>query len=178
MVIKDNQPALLGDLETLFRRRPGPGQDLRHVQSVSKGHGRVETRTLSASTDLNAYLDWPHVGQAVCLDTQVLHLTSGQTTTQRRYALTSLTPDQLPLSTVLTRWRDHWRIENNLHWPRDVLMREDHSRIRSGSLPHVMAALHNATLSILKLLRYDSLKDARARLALDLHTACSIVGIP
>jgi hypothetical protein len=138
----------------------------------------VETRTLYASTDLNDYLDWPHVGQTLCLDTQVLSLKSGQLTTHRRYALISLTPDQLDLSSLLTRWRDHWHIENNLHWPRDVLMGEGAARLRSGSLPHVMATLRNATISILKLLRYDSIKGTRARLALDLHTACSIVGIP
>ncbi len=94
MVIKDNQHVLLSDLETLFHRPPGPGQDLRHVQSVSKGHGRVETRTLYASTDVNDYLDWPSVGQALCLETRVLHLKSGKIVTRRRYALVSLTPDQ------------------------------------------------------------------------------------
>jgi hypothetical protein len=178
MVIKDNQHALLTDLLTLFNRRPAPGQDLRRVETVNKGHGRVETRTLYASTDLNDYLDWPYVGQALCLETEVLSLKSGEVTCQRRYALSSLTPDQLGLSTLLTRWRGHWSIENNLHWTRDVLMNEDRARVRSGSLPHALATLRNTTISILKLLGYHSIKDARFRLALDLHTAYSIVCDP
>jgi len=47
MVVKDNQPGLLADVRTLFNRPPGPGQDLRTVRQVSKGHGRLEIRTLS-----------------------------------------------------------------------------------------------------------------------------------
>ncbi len=61
MVVKDNQPRLLADLQTLFNRPPGPGQDLRTVCQVSKGHGRLERRTLSASVDLHGYVDWPGV---------------------------------------------------------------------------------------------------------------------
>jgi hypothetical protein len=52
MVVDDNQPTLKADVARLFDLPPGPGQDLRVIQQVSKGHGRVETRILSASSDL------------------------------------------------------------------------------------------------------------------------------
>jgi len=63
MVVKENQPGLLADVRTLFNRPPGPEQDLRTVRQVSKGHGRLEIRTLSASVDLNGYVQWPGVHQ-------------------------------------------------------------------------------------------------------------------
>lgn len=56
MVVDDNQPRLKADVALLFEVPPGPGQDRRVVQQVSKGHGRLETRTLSASTDLKGYV--------------------------------------------------------------------------------------------------------------------------
>ena len=59
MTVKENQPGLYADLELLFNRQPGPDQDLRQTVQNSKGHGRLETRTLLASTDLNHYLLWP-----------------------------------------------------------------------------------------------------------------------
>jgi len=76
--VKDNQPTLLADLETLFRQSPGPGQDLRTVQQVTKAHGRIEVRTLSATTDLKDYLNWPGVEQGLRLERRVYYPASGK----------------------------------------------------------------------------------------------------
>lgn len=175
MVVKDNQPTLKTDLETLFAHPPGPGQDLRQVQQVNKGHGRLEKRTLSASVDLNDYLDWPKVGQALRLEREVTNLKTGETTIEFSYGLISLTPDQLDLNKVLIRWREHWGIENKLHWVRDVQMGEDASRVRTGNIPQSLAAMRNGAISLLKLLGYPSVKNARRHFALDLHRALSTV---
>ncbi len=59
MVVDDNQPTLKADLALLFSLPPGPHQDRRTVQQSAKGHGRLETRTLTASTDLKGFVDWP-----------------------------------------------------------------------------------------------------------------------
>ncbi len=47
-------------------------------------------------------------------------------------------------------WRGHWGIENQLHYVRDVTMREDASQVRSGAAPEVMAALRNTVLGLLR----------------------------
>src|ERR1700730_6182531 len=104
MTVKQNQPTLYADLDLLFSRAPGPQQDLRHVEQTSKGHGRLETRTLWASADVKGYLDWPAVEQGLCLERQVITLSTGEITTERVYGLINLTPDQLDLSKVLQRW--------------------------------------------------------------------------
>jgi hypothetical protein len=52
----------------------------------------------------------------------------------------------------LAGWlRGHWRIENRLHWVRDVTFGEDACTARSGSLPRVMASLRNLTVGALRL---------------------------
>jgi hypothetical protein len=67
------------------------------------------------------------------------------------YAITSAGPAWADAATLLGWWRDHWGIENRLHWVRDVTMGEDASRIRSGAAPQVMAGLRNAAISLLRL---------------------------
>ncbi len=65
-------------------------------------------------------------------------------------AVTSLTPEQAGPDRLLGLWRDHWLIENRLHWRRDVVAREDHSRLRSRSAPQAVAAVRNTTLFMLR----------------------------
>jgi hypothetical protein len=175
MVVKDNQPRLLADLKTLFTRPPGPAQDLRTVQQVTKAHGRIEIRTLSASADLKGYLDWPGGEQGLRLERRVYYLASGKQFCEVDYAVLSLSPDQIDLETVLTRWREHWHIENKLHWVRDVVMGEDASRVRRDDAPHALAALRNAVITLVKLFGFDSLTQARRHYALNFHEAVSIV---
>ncbi len=178
MVVDDNQPTLKADVALLFSRPPGPHQDQRTVQAVFKGHGRLETRTLMASTDLKGFVDWPGVEQGLCLERRVMFLATGEITTETEYGILSLRPDQLPLAAVLARWRGHWAIENQLHWSRDVVMGEDASRVRSGHAPQTVAALRNTVISLVHRVGYASLSGACRHFALHFQEALSLVGIP
>ncbi len=175
MTVKDNQPRLREDLMTFFRRRPGPGQDLRCIQATTKAHGRLETRTLWASADVKSYLDWPGVEQALCLERRVVRLSTGEISTEMVYGLISLAPEQLDLSKVLTRWRGHWGIENREHWGRDVIMAEDSCRVHQAARSQVLAALRNAVISLCHALGRSGIKDARRHFALNLDQAFSFV---
>ncbi len=61
--------------------------------------------------------------------------------TETVYAITSLTVTNATPAQVAGWLRGHWAIENRLHWVRDVTYAEDHSQIRTGSGPQVMATL-------------------------------------
>jgi hypothetical protein len=50
---------------------------------------------------------------------------------------------------VLELVRDHWAIENRLHWRRDVTLREDHCQVRKGEAPRVLAVLNSFLLALL-----------------------------
>jgi hypothetical protein len=71
-------------------------------------------------------------------------------TTEVEYAITSVPRPQADAATLLGWWRDHWGIENRLHWVRDVTFSEDASRIRSGAAPQVLAAIRNAAIGLLR----------------------------
>jgi hypothetical protein len=77
---------------------------------------------------------------------------TGRATSETAYAITSLPPERATPTQLLMAWRAHWRIENKLHWVRDVTFDEDRSTVRSGRIPQVMAALRNTAIGLLRLL--------------------------
>lgn len=67
------------------------------------------------------------------------------------YAITSLDRAHASPEALLALAREHWGIENRLHWRRDVLLHEDASRIRSETMPQAIAILRNTMLAIANL---------------------------
>ena len=58
----------------------------------------------------------------------------GKISREVAYAITSLGPSVGPAA-LLWLWRGHWRIENQLHYVRDVTFGEDASQVRTGAAP-------------------------------------------
>ena len=131
---------------TLPAHEGRPPPDLACAQTIEKGHGRIETRTISISRECAAHLGWPGAAQ-VCRVERTREANSKRSR-EVAYAVTSLSPQQAGPGALLALWRDHWLIENRLHWRRDVILREDHSQIRTGAIPQAMAALRNAMLHL------------------------------
>ena len=125
-VVKDNQRLTRQAVEQLFTpapARPGwnqPPTDFRTAQTVSKAHGRLEERTLTASSLLNDYLDWPALGQVFKLERQFTTLASGAVHREVQYGLTSLTAAEASPERLLEIVRSEWGIENGLHYRRDT----------------------------------------------------------
>jgi hypothetical protein len=92
--------------------------------STTKGHGRLEKYTLTSSALLNETSDWPSLGQVFQLVREVTYLKSGKTTREVWYGITSLPPAAASACGLLTLNRQHWAIENKLHYCRDVTFHE------------------------------------------------------
>jgi len=165
MIVKDNQPTLRQDIATLFEPEvcvPGfsPAlKDFRTAQTVNKGHGRLEYRTLQASVELNDYTDWPGLQQVFRLDRKTVILKTGEVRQETVYGLTSLSHTRAGADRLLQLTRVHWQIENRSHWVRDVTFGEDHSQVRKGSLPQMMAALRNVVIGLLRHQRFRFIPD-------------------
>jgi predicted transposase YbfD/YdcC len=145
--VKENQPTLLADLELLFAEEyvsagwSGLEVDFTTAQTVDKGHGRIEVRELTASSLLQDYLDWPYLAQAMRVSRT--RITKLKTEHEVSYAISSLPAHVADTSRLLEISRAHWRIENGLHYRRDVTLQEDASQVRLGHAPEVLAALNN-----------------------------------
>jgi len=166
--VKGNQSRTLWAIEKLFvhevcnLRQGAPlSKEVQMSSKVSKGHGRLETRTLMTSTLLNEYLDWPHVAQVFRLERTVWHNRYKGKTHEIVYGLTSLSPQKASPARLLTLTRDYWGIENGLHYRRDVTLHEDATRLTVGQAGHNMAILNNLVLGLCLHCNLDNLAQAR-----------------
>jgi len=144
--VKNNQPGLFEDIALYFEDRKDP----EFVQSDPPDHGRIETRKIWTTTELNAYLDFPHVGQAFMVQRETTNKKSGEYSCEIAYGITSRTPHQADPKRVLTTNRGHWSIENSCHYIIDWNYDEDRSRIRIGYGPENITRLRRFAVSIIK----------------------------
>ncbi len=178
MLVKENQPDLFQELQYWFDHAAIWRQlDRRTASTVNKGHGRLERRTVTVSEACRD-LDWPDLAQVMCFEARLVNTKTGQVSHSRSFAVTSLPRPLAVAAQLLALRRQHWAIENRLHYPRDVRFQEDASRIRSGQAPTVLAAVRNAMLNLLRGFGYDSLKKVRERFAAQPIRALGLLELP
>ena len=114
---------------------------------MEKGHGRVEKRTVRTTSILTLHQKWPGLAQGLEITRE--RTVKGTTTVEVEYAMTSLKPKEADAQRMAGLVREHWGIENELHYVRDVTFGEDASRVRKGSAPQVLAAVRNAVVHLL-----------------------------
>jgi predicted transposase YbfD/YdcC len=153
---KGNQPQLEEDIRLWFEPDPQPisgmaylPKDFETAQTVSKGHGRLEKRVLTTSSQLKDFLDWPYLEQVFKLERRVIFSKTGEIQEQVVYGLTSLSREQITPKKLLLLTRSYWGIENGLHYRRDVTLREDATRMTIGRTGQAMACINNLILGIL-----------------------------
>jgi predicted transposase YbfD/YdcC len=154
--VKGNQPQLLQDLQDWFDPKvdllPGmgsPPKDFRSSTVTNKGHGRIEVRTLTTSSQLNDFLDWPFLQQVFQLERHVTISKSGRIRHEIVYGITSLPAELASPYQLLQMLRSYWQIENCLHYPRDVSLHEDQTRFKKQSAAHIMAIINNLVIALI-----------------------------
>jgi len=157
LTAKANQPTLCEDIATLFAEPQIVAETITTTRRVDLHGSRIEVRRLQASSALTAaYTGWPGLQQVFRLERVRIDKRSGRRTTTVVFGITSLSPAAADAKRLAGLSRDHWRIENRLHWVRDVAFGEDASRIRTGQAPQIMTILRNVAIGLLGLLAYDS----------------------
>jgi len=178
--VKGNQDRLQEDIELLFAPEscvPGfspSHKEFRVATSCEKGHGRLERRTLTASSQLKGYLDWPGAEQVFRLERHFVRMGDGKVTHETAYCVTSLTKEEADAARLLRLGRAHWGIENGLHYCRDETFREDRCRLK-GQGAHAMAVLNNLALALLRRQGFNTIPDARRYYAANLDKAVALV---
>jgi predicted transposase YbfD/YdcC len=119
----------------------------RHVE-IEKGHGRLEERRyylITAPSYLHGRSNWKGlktIGAAVRIYEE-----NGVQKSDTRYYLSSLRRHGKRFAHAV---RNHWGIENSLHWSLDMTYREDESRVRNRTFAENLSWLRRMTLSLIK----------------------------
>jgi predicted transposase YbfD/YdcC len=177
LAVKENQPTLLEDIALVFEHARRLSDTIREARSADQHGGRITERRLRASTALQGYTDWPGHEQVLELRRTVTEKRSGKTRQEVAYAITSLSASRASARQLLKLWREHWHIENRLHWVRDVTFDEDRSQVRAGRIPQVMAALRNAAISLLRVCGAENIAAECRRYAAQPGLALAAVGL-
>jgi predicted transposase YbfD/YdcC len=175
--VKANQPTLLEDIREVFNHAEELKDTITKAQTTDQHADRIETRSLRTSTALQDYLDWPGHAQVLELRRVIVNKHTRKTRHELVYGITSLPPAEASAKELLKLWREHWHIENKLHYVRDVTFDEDRSQVRSESVPQVMAALRNLAISVMRLCGADNIAAACRRYAANPTLAFAAIGL-
>jgi predicted transposase YbfD/YdcC len=148
LAVKNNQQELYQSIEDTFRFQGVAERVFSH--EIDFGHGRIENRTCYISTNLENIDSekWHGVKSLVKIVSERYNKTTHhQEVPSTRLYISSLEADATTFNTLI---RQHWGIENKLHWLLDVTMGEDASRKRAKNSPQNFSVVFKAALSMLK----------------------------
>jgi predicted transposase YbfD/YdcC len=147
-IIKNTNSAVRRDLVEFFNDEGIDRSKWQYHKSVQKGHGRLETREIWTSTQMNEYFrkDWVGIAQVFMIRRHVKE--KGEERVQIVYGITNLTRKKAEARRLLELNQKHWCIENRLHYRRDVTLGEDASQVRVKGAPQVIAALNGGILAL------------------------------
>jgi predicted transposase YbfD/YdcC len=177
MIVKGNQPQLQHDIRLVFQEPTALAKTMTACDTMDHGHGRLEERRLTASTALVEYSDWPGLAQVFQVERRVTVKQSGAQRAEAVYGVTSLSPERARPERLLRLVRQHWQIENQVHWVRDVTFDEDRSQVRCGSIPQVMAAFRNTAIGLMHWAGETNIAAACRRFAAQPWLALALIGI-
>ncbi len=150
LAVKANQPTLRAEVEAAFA---GAGELETHAD-LDKGHGRIEDRRMTVLRDTD-WLDGARrfpgelrlPGVACLLRAESRVESRGATRTETRYFISSRSLSPHDAASVV---REHWAIENRLHWVLDVTFADDQSRLRKGHGARNMATVRHFALNLVR----------------------------
>lgn len=144
--VKGNQRRLPDDITLLFQDRGQPD----YTECSPPDHGRIEIRKIWVSSELNDYLDFPHVGQVFVIERECTNKKTGKLSLDVAYGITSRNAREASPKRLLEINRGHWSIENSRHYIPDWNFDEDRSRIRTGYGPENISCLRRFVIGIIK----------------------------
>jgi predicted transposase YbfD/YdcC len=148
--LKGNQSTLHEDVKFYFEdylKNQDNYLEINGKETLEKGHGRIETRQYYLSSEIDwvaQKADWAGLSSIGAVRSVVEE--KGVVRTENRYFPTSLTD----IDSFAKSVREHWGIENSLHWVLDVAFNEDNCRIRKDNSGENFAVIRHIALNLLK----------------------------
>jgi predicted transposase YbfD/YdcC len=178
LALKGNQGSLRTDTELFMKEQAVvdyADTTVTSHETVEKSHGRIETRTVTVCADidwLKARHNWPGLKSIVMV--QYHAILQDKTRAETRFYISSMTSDAQHHAKAI---RDHWGIENGLHWVMDMVFRDDECRIRKGNAPANFTTIKHAASNMLRSVKgKHSLRTKRHIAAWDDEFLAEIIG--
>ncbi len=153
LALKENQPTLHAEVSGYFLQQieaDNAGGKLRHHREVETGHGRTETRetfVAAAPKGMAGTGAWVGLATLVMVIRRSVDHTTARSSDEVRYFISSLPAKVKRLASAV---RQHWGIENGLHWVLDVAFNEDRLRLRDRNAIENLALLNRLAVSLLR----------------------------
>jgi predicted transposase YbfD/YdcC len=153
LALKENQPTLYEQVSDYFldqMEQDGPGRKWRHYREVEEGHGRSETRetfVAPAPKEMVAAGAWLGLATVVLVIRRCVDHATGKASDDVRYFISSLPAKVKQMAKAV---RQHWGIENGLHWVLDIAFNEDRMRQRDRNGIENLALLNRLAVSVLR----------------------------
>jgi predicted transposase YbfD/YdcC len=151
LALKGNQGTLRDDVELFAAEQKANGfkdTTISRRQTVDRYHGRIETRATTVIHDI-AWLqkrhDWPGLKGIVMIES--IREINGKTERETRFYITSLLLLAAQIGLIA---RDHWAVENSLHWVLDMIFRDDECRVRTNHAPANFTTIKHMALNLLR----------------------------
>lgn len=151
LALKGNQGTLRDDVELFAaEQKPKSFQDttVSRQRTVDGDHGRIETRDITVIHDIEWLQKdhrWPGLNSVVMVEST--RESGGKTEHETRFYITSLI---LVASLIGPLIRDHWAVENSLHWVLDMVFRDDECRVRTDHAPANFTTLKHMALNLIR----------------------------
>jgi predicted transposase YbfD/YdcC len=151
LALKGNQGVLRTDVEAFFQEALASNWeyfDFESCESIEKGHGRIDTRTVYLVRDMADCINerqWPKI-QSVIMVTSKRRI-KGKESVENRFYLTS---SHMGVTEAALAIRRHWSIENVLHWSLDVGFREDRQVAQKMNLAENLAVVRRIAFTLLR----------------------------
>ena len=150
--LKGNQSTLHSDVKLFLETEKEKGFKNRsndYYETIEKGHGRVETRRYWITSDIE-WLEnrhaWDGLKSIAMVESE--RCIKGKTSRETRFFICSIKQDAKAFARAA---REHWQVENNLHWQLDVTFNEDKLRMRMNNASQNLAIVRRMVLNLLKL---------------------------
>jgi predicted transposase YbfD/YdcC len=149
--LKGNQGTLRDDVELFVTEQRAcnfKDTTISHTRTVDGDHGRIETRDITVIHDmgwLQKDHQWPGLNSVVMVESG--REISGKIEYETRFYITSLV---LVASLIGPLIRDHWSVENSLHWVLDMIFRDDECRLRTEHAPANFTTIKHMALNLIR----------------------------
>jgi predicted transposase YbfD/YdcC len=151
---------------------------LERARSLEKGHGRIDEREILTSFRVAGQIEFPYLEQVFRIRRWSEQVKTGKLSEQTIYGITSGSVEEFSAEELLRLTRNHWGIENGLHYRRDVTFKEDACRQTSKKGGRVLAVLNNLTIGVLRKIGWANIAKARRYYNALIDKALSLIMTP